>query len=485
MFRAPALGLFLVASLARADFMDHFVVRDDVGPHKVPSLGNAELLLIPVEVKGFPALDTDGLAAFFSADFKGGFNHYYSTASIGRYTPNVTVAKKVLFDDCPLPAAQFPGCIVKRGDINSLVAGLDMMRETIKRAKANGTDFSKLDVNGKKGVADGWADGVMVLLNTPFGGVAFPVGYFNREDNLNGGMGGPLVVDGVKIPHIAIAGSSDHWVMVHEFGHLLGLTDLYDESDKYAGLHLSWMGAWSYDASIPLPDAESRFRLRWADWHQVSGQQRVYIKPVETSGQVWRLGTGDEYFLVENRGPGGVYDQGLAVRGLAVFHVDRKVKTLRGEEGRFLDRLLECVNCDPWHPYIQWVQADGKWDAQWNQPVSYTNDLFREGDELISAPTGDPLGPNNQALNSNTFAGKGTGISITGIRVLPDNAIEVTLEAPSDNACGEALCAEGPGCAPVTCETAGPSAKTGCETAPGLLAALALLGLARRKLSAS
>ena len=216
----------------------------------------------------------------------------------------------------------------------------------------------------------------------------------------------------------------------------------------------------------------------------MSGRQRVYIKPVETSGEVWRLGTGDDYYLVENRGPGGAYDQHLTTRGLAVFHVDRKVKTLRGEEGRFVDRLLECVNCDPWHPYIQWVQADGKWDAQWNQPVSYTNDLFRDGDALPEGVTGDPLSPTNQTFTSNTFAGKGTGIVISGIRVLPDNTIEVTLEAPADGQCGETLCTEGVQCAPVSCADAGVSAaKTGCETAPGLLAALVLLGLARRRFS--
>ena len=49
---------------------------------------------------------------------------------------------------------------------------------------------------------------------------------------------------------------------------------------------------------------------------------------------------------------------------------DMMLSMLRGEEGRFLDRLLECVNCDPWHPFIQWMQADGKWDAQLNRPVA-------------------------------------------------------------------------------------------------------------------
>ncbi len=466
---------------ARADFMDHFVVREDVGPHKVPYLGAAELVLLQVEVKGFPPLDADGLKVFFGPDFAGGFGDYYRTASLGRYQPNVTVAQKVIFDTCPLPAAQFPKCEIARGDINAFPAGLDLIREVIKRARAQGTDFSKFDVNGKRGVADGWADGVMLLANVPFGGIALPFGYFNRGDNLNGGMGGPLVVDGVKIPHVAIAGFSSHWVMIHEFGHLLGLTDLYDESNTYDGLHLSWMGAWGYDNQIPLPDAETRWRLRWANWRQVSGRQRVIVKPVESSGEVWRLGTGDEYFLVENRGPDGRFDRGVLSRGLAVFHVDRKLKQLGGEEGRFQDRILSCVNCDPWHPYIQWVQADGLFEVQKNGKPDYANDLFRDGDELKPVEGAGPLSATNRVLSSNFYSGQTSGLSISGIRVLTDGSIEATFEAPADGQCGDRLCAEGEACAPVTCADAGPSAKTGCQSAPGLLAVVALLGLRRAR----
>lgn len=487
MKRVLALSLLLSAAAGRADYMDHFVIREDVGPHKAPYLGPAELVLIPVEVKGFPPLDVGALQTFFSDDFKGGFGDYYRTASLQRFKPHVTITQKVIFDTCPLPPAQFPKCEIRRGDINGLVAGMDMIREAVRRADALGTDFSKFDVNGKRGVADGWADGVMLLANVPFGGIAFPFSYFNRGDNLAGGTGGPLIVDGVKIPHVAIAGYSNHWVMVHEFGHLLGLTDLYDESDTYDGLPLTWMGTWGYDAAIPLPDAETRWRLRWANWHQVSGRQQVVIKPVETSGQVWRLGTGNEYFLIENRGPDGSFDRSVLTRGLAIFHVDRTMKTLRGEEGRFVDRILECVNCNPWRPYIQWMQADGLFQQQdkGGKP-DFASDLFRDGDELKPVAGAGVLSATNRVLSSNFYSGESSGLSITAIKVRSDGSIEATLEAPNDGQCVDALCAEGEGCAAVSCATAGMSAvRTGCESAPGMMAALALLGLPRRRRATS
>jgi M6 family metalloprotease-like protein len=475
----------LIAGSAQADFMDHFVIREDVGPHKAPSQGRAEVVVVPVEVMGFPSIDTAALEAFFGDESTDGFVPFYKTASLGRYTPHVTVAQKVVFDACPLPAAQFPKCEVARGDIAAFSAGLDMIREVVKRAHDQGTDFSKFDVNGKKGVADGWADGVMLLTNVGFGGIAFPFGYFNRGDNLAGGMGGPLIVDGVKIPHVAIAGYSDQWVMVHEFGHLLGLTDLYDESGQYDGLQPSWMGSWGYDPKIPLPDAETRWRLRWGDWHQVSGRQTVVVKPAEKTGEIWRLGTGDEYFLVENRGPGGAFDKAITTRGLLVYHVDRALPQLSGDEGRFQDRILRCVNCEPWHPYIMWVQADGKFEVQTGGKPDWANDVFR--DEAVMAPegSGTSLGPDHKVLSTNFYSGKISGLSIQDIHVNADDTISVTFEAPEEGQCGESLCADGVACAPSTCANPGPSQKPGCGVASGWLAALALVGLFRPRFRAS
>ncbi len=479
--RLALLALLLGSAAARADYMDHFVVRDDVGPHKVPSRGAVEVMLIPVEVAGFPAVDRAALESFFNAD-PAGFAAYFKTASLQAYQPHVTLGPTVRFDACPLDAQRFPGCAVKRGDVAALSAGLDLVREIIKRADAAGADFAALDRTGRRGTPDAFVDGVMVLLNTPFGGVAFPYAFFNPGDNLAGGVGGPLVVDGVKLPHIAIAGALDTRVMVHEFGHLLGLTDLYDESGKYEGLHLSVMGAWRYDPDIPLPDAESRYRLGWSRWHQASGVQRLVLKPVETHGHVVRVGQGASYFLLENRGP-GAFDKAFGVRGLAVYQVDRGLPQLRGEEGRFQDRLLECVSCDPWHPYIRNVQADGRFDLEADRPLSYEDDLFRDGDALRPDETGTPRGPAHLVPSSNAYSGEPTGFVLRDIVVRADNAIELTVETPEVDPCAEPLCAEGDGCQALNCAAEGLIARgCGCGGAPGgALSAALLVALTRAR----
>ncbi len=477
MLRLFVAFLVCVGPLARADYMDHFFIREDVGNHKAPYLGDAQVLLIPIEVAGFPPIDEAALRTFFSPEDPNGFVKYYETASLGRYRPRVTLAPKVSYASCPLPAAQFPTCAVARGDINAFTAGMDMMREAVKKTDEAGFDFSAFDVNGRRGTADGWIDGVMLLTNVPFGGIAFPFAYFNRGDNLAGGTGGPLQVDGLKLGHFAIAGENDRFVMVHEFGHLLGLTDLYDESGTYDGLALSVMGSWGYDPNIPLPDAETRFRLRWGNWHQVQGRQRVTIHPAETTGELYRLGVGDEYFLVENRGPGGAFDRGLPERGLAIYHVDRTVK-LGGNEGQFVERILDCVNCDPWHPYISLQQADGAFEIERNRRFG-RGDLFGTGEFLRPDPRNLAVSATNMANSTNLWSGAQSGFLIDDVRVLPDGSIEVMLDAPATGQCEERLCAEGEGCAPITCAEA--PKREGCSTGEGLGPALALLLLLEQR----
>ncbi len=460
-----ALVHFVPLRAARADYMDHFAQRSDVGPRKVPYLGPARLMLIPVEVAGHPALDRPQLQRFFSEEDPQGFVRYFRTASRGRYQPEVTVAPTVHFDECPLPPQQFPNCAVARGDIAALTGGMDMIREVIRRADGLGVDFAAHDVNGRDGRPDRFADGVMILANVPFGGIAFPFAFFNQGDNLAGGTGGPLMVDGIRIPHVAIAGEGDSRVMIHEFGHLLGLTDLYDESGQYDGLHLSFMGAWSYGPKIPLPDAETRYRLRWANLLQVRGPGRMRLRPAETSGEVLRFGAGDEYFLVENRGPGGAFDAEFTERGLVVYHVDRTVR-LRGEEGRFVDRLANCVNCDPWHPYIRIIEADGRDDLQRGGRPDFAQDLFRNGAAFIPP-------------QSNLYSGAQTGFGLWDITVLEDGSVAFTVDAPAQDACVDLLCEDGPGCQPVNC--ADPSAGRaeeegsgcGCQAATGVSSTLA------------
>ncbi len=104
-------------------------------------------------------------------------------------------------------------------------------------------------------------------------------------------MGGPLVLDGIKIPYVSIGGamtfpdSSVHFetLVTEEFAKQLGLTalgyvhpstgDLYP---NWQGLHFSTMGDWDFSAKNVIPDPESRRALAWQD------QQRDQAAPRRT-----------------------------------------------------------------------------------------------------------------------------------------------------------------------------------------------------------
>jgi M6 family metalloprotease-like protein len=134
----------------------------------------------------------------------------------------------------------------------------------------------------------------------------------------------------------------------HEFGHTLGLPDLYDTSglpDASEGIG-EWdlMGSGNFNhapgESLGWSPAHfsawSKQTLGWITPTNVASDQLgATLQPVESGGAVYRLWTnGDgvgEYFLIENRQPIG-FDQGLVRRavevdgvqahGLLIYHVD-------------------------------------------------------------------------------------------------------------------------------------------------------------------
>ncbi|HXF59033.1 MAG TPA: M6 family metalloprotease domain-containing protein, partial [Candidatus Saccharimonadales bacterium] len=137
----------------------------------------------------------------------------------------------------------------------------------------------------------------------------------------------------------------------HEFGHVLGLPDLYDTSglptsnEGTGEWDLMGSGNFSHAPGESLGTSPSHFsawskqELGWITPMNVAVDQLgVSIQPVETGGAVYRLWTnGDnvgEYFLLENRQPIG-FDRGLVRRsievdgvqahGLVIYHIDESV----------------------------------------------------------------------------------------------------------------------------------------------------------------
>jgi M6 family metalloprotease-like protein/uncharacterized protein (TIGR03382 family) len=368
--------------------------------------------------------------------------------------------------------------------VKSLQQGMDFIRDVLKRAHDEGkVDFSKFDQNGIQGAPDGTVDGVMIVVNVPGVGIAFPIEYVNSGSNLNGGTGGAIVLDGVRIPYVAVGGASftkdgkQHleYVILHEFGHLLGFADLYYEhpaaGDKYPlwqGLHFSLMGDYDYTPDVALPDAESRRALGWQQHVVVSGTQSITLAPAASGGVAVKLGmmtdTRREYFLVEARGPGQGLDTGIKdakgnpTWGLAVYHVDWS-KGPKPETGEWPSRLIYCLDCDPFHPFIGNVESSGGFmlvndgsqgsvQASTGTGVSDDMVLFHGG-SLSSLDNAQPLSPSNRYVATNYYDGTPSGISIRDIKVNDDHSVTATFTAPAvDDACADVTCAAMEQCIP-------------------------------------
>ncbi|MBM4281580.1 MAG: hypothetical protein FJ137_12745 [Deltaproteobacteria bacterium] len=470
---APPAWVLLLAVVAagapaRADYIDHFATRDDVGPLKAPSRGDTRVLVIPVIIDDLPFEQGDEAAfladvdGFFAADdgdlFTGGFSfaRYWRQASLGRFRPVATVAPPVRFARCP-PLGAYADCAIPRGagvasgDFAGAVAVLNdslaFLHEVLLCATAGpsrersctdggGVDLAAFDIAGLTPGPDGYADGVIVVSNAAFPGIALPVQDLAQNTLVFTGPHPDFVYDGVAVPAVAIAGRARRpqrqtWVAVHEFGHLLGFADLYNESGAATDLPYSVMGGWYYDTAAPLLDPFSRVAVGWANVIQASGPGRFALASSARSGMVLKVGLGDEFFLVEHRRRyPDVLDDDLTVD--AGVHVQRVRLQRRPSPatGFYLSTLQSCVNCIPFDSLTMVEEADGRYDLQQSRPRDDAADLFVAGQALVPSDDTAPRSTSHPVFSSNRLDGTPTGLSI---RVEPDDVdgAIVVVDAPA------------------------------------------------------
>lgn len=450
---------------ARADFADHHASKSDVGAAKAPVRGRIKVLVIPAQVPNRTALDVATLRRFFEGDAPGevGFKSYWRTMSGGKLELDVTMMDVVQFTTCPLVGYETT-CSLPRGDLGTLDVGIGALRETVRRANDMGIDFAQFDVNGPLGGADGIVDGMVLVTNMGGAGIGVPIFSINTGDNLAGGRGGAFVVDGVEVRYVAVATDRGNGrpqeIALHEFGHILGLTDLYDESSQSAGLQFTQMGnGYNYGTQFTALDAETRRALGWAEVRVVSGMETITLQPVGRGNAVVKLGMGLEYFVAEARGANGGIDADITQPGLALYHVDWR----RGptpEPGGYVFRLLECVECKPWHPYIMNEQADGLFGLQLDGPRDNAGDLFRGGDVFAADANTSAFESNTDArgvpgrlvLSSNFYDGRPSGVEVKDVQVHADGSVTATFTAPAvADPCADVACWPGLECRAGNC----------------------------------
>lgn len=209
-----------------------------------------------------------------------------------------------------------------------------------------------------------------------------------------------LIVDGVQVYWYTMQSEySPMGVFAHEFGHDLGLIDLYDTEDDSKGIG-SWglmgEGAWlgTPAGSEPShPCAWSKIELGWViPFEVLAPLEAETIPDVETFPVIYKLPiaetlAGDEYFLIENRQRIG-FDSALPGDGILIWHVDESVDS----------------NDDQFHRRVDLEEAD---EDVGEDPTQSTDPWYDSVDGFT--PTSVP--------DSSSYAGARTGWKVRNISV--------------------------------------------------------------------
>lgn len=222
----------------------------------------------------------------------------------------------------------------------------------------------------------------------------------------------PFVNQGVKVfAYSTEPEDGKVGVFSHEFGHVLGLPDLYDTTYRSHGVG-DWclMGGGSWGGGGDRPTRMSCWclaQLGWITPKLITKRTSVKLQSLEVRKtecrRLWAGGAGGlEYFLLENREATGL-DAEVPGAGLAVWHIDER----------------QSDNDNPLAYRVALVQADGKKDLELLKNSGDAADVF-PGTKKVTV-LGDGTTPSTRSN-----MGAPTGVELIGIALA---AGTVTLTA--------------------------------------------------------
>ena len=282
--------------------------------------GVSRLVMIAIEftnVQHAAAHNTTYLDSL--GDGPNSLNTYYFNASYGR----LNISSECSGWYCSTRTMQYYGAPSGGGQDSNLDA---LVTEAVNAANPD-VDFSQYDQN-----SDGYVDHLLII---HAGNDQATSGNANDIWSEMGFDSDQPTVDGKKIGlYTMVSEYSPMGVVAHEFGHLLGMPDLYDTDYTGSGGQTDGAGLWDIMASGPylnsgdtpsLPSAWSRVLLGWANLVTVSSNSNGIVLAAAAFCQtVIRVNVPNharEYFLVENREQAG-YDGYLPGDGLLIWHID-------------------------------------------------------------------------------------------------------------------------------------------------------------------
>ncbi len=224
--------------------------------------------------------------------------------------------------------------------INHNLHARDLVLDAVGLASQAGVDFSLFDANN-----DGYIDNVSIVVagyNEAEGGAANTIwphySTINSYSRYNEKyVGGYLMISEYRSSGGRVQAGIGTYC--HEFGHALGLPDLYNtqQSDVYTVGDWDIMCSGSYNnngSTPPTYTAFERFMMGWLVPEQIASSGMRTLEPIETSNRAYLIAarthnldpessSPSEYFLLENRQQVG-WDAGknaLVAPGLLISHI--------------------------------------------------------------------------------------------------------------------------------------------------------------------
>lgn len=264
-----------------------------------------------------------------------------------------------------------------------------------------------------------------------------------------GANGQPIRVDDyVIMPAIScFGGRIEIGVFSHEFGHALGLPDLYDRTAydpagavSTGGMGLfclmaagSYGGDYSHPATPTQMCAWAKEELGWLTATETVCDETAalyYQGDAPEARKLWRGGdySSGEWFLVENR-QRVKWDRYLRGEGFLVTHIDNNVTTQNDEA---------CPGgnpCPAGHYLVMVIEADNQWEMQTAAPP-VNGPWFGEAEDFFNAANNDTW-DDSTLPSARDHAGAATGVSVhnigpSGIKMMADFSVAATCTAVPD-----------------------------------------------------
>lgn len=350
---------------------------------------------------------------------------YYSEVSRGKFSLDGDILG---WYTLPQPLSYYAGA-GPLGDESLFPASPGgLVAQAVAAADAN-VDFGLYDNDGPDGVPNsGDDDGVVDALFVVHSGGDAAAGDADNLWSHTGRLGADSVVTGdpaagggsirVKryslLPELAGNGSSplasEIGVYCHEFGHQLGLVDLYpagyNSGDQISSSGIGLWGLMGFGTQggngrsperPTHPCAWSKLRLGWVETVHQDSSGPIELEPVQSSGRVVMVWDNDErghsYFLLSNRARTG-FDSTIPGSGLLVWHID--------------DRAFD--NDSAAHKLVDLEEADGLFQLD-------SGDSDGDSGDPFPGSTGKTAFGPQSVPSSRRYDSSPSGVSLAGIRL--------------------------------------------------------------------